>query len=674
MFALPFIPFLRLLFPYVTGLVILVCLFPVDALYFWVLMGVSVSGLVVIWIQQFYHIQIHTRYLYIIFVDLFLVSVAGITLHVISPLNTSHHISQYYTEQPVQFSGTVADVPEHKFRHLKVVLYTDYLLCAKSNTPIHGSVLVYVPYCTVTEKIAANTRLTVSGRLYPIETPKNPEEFNYKQYTADRGIYYTCYPDSEHIAVLGRATSFGLVSWALSAKQAIIQFLKNSQLTPQSAAICSALITGYDADIDQPIIDAFAATGTLHVLSVSGLHVGLIFLLLNFLFNRIDPYQHWRFTRFLVVGLLLWVFAFISGFEAPILRAVIMFNLLSVGNLLYPYRTIHPLNIVLCSAFILLIANPYLIRNIGFLLSYFAIIGLITIHPLIYALIRPKNRLMVLLWKNTSLSVAATIATLPITLYYFHVFPIWFIPCNLIVVPATYLLMCLIPCLFVFPHWAAAIINFAVEALIRFNRFFQDFSFKNLFSCSIDVVETLLLYALISCIFLAMHYRQRVFYVGILICLLMWQLWQLKPETLAGKGAFTVYHHKRLTIYGWSDNEHQRLNCTDSVFLQRVILKDQKKTELRPFNVFIRKNLRFVACAGNTDFRRVCALQPTHLLVSENQIPDSTFFLQVPVKTIIVHPHNNSKTKAQIQQLCHNFGVECWDLATRGFYRLSWEL
>lgn len=669
-------PFLRFLVPYLIGILNQLYGFPLPTLVAWgicVISSLLFLGLTLVYRRQ---AQRYSPYWQMGFSDVFLFCLATIALNLSNPFNSKQHLSNYFSETNLQLSGILVDVPERSLKHMKLQVCVNQLLSDTGRVPVTGKVLVYLPLKDCRDTILVNSPLVFSAKLLPIQAPKNPGEFNYQIYAHDQGIAYTCFPKSSHFYILPALATLSLKQVALQIKQSIIYRFNHCGLTASSAAICNALITGYDADIDKPLMDAFAATGTLHILSVSGLHVGLIFMLLTGLFNVVDPFKRYSIFRFVSITLLLWAFTFISGFEAPILRAVIMFNLLGLGQILYPYRQKNQLNIVFCSAFILLVFNPYIIRNGGFLLSYLAVIGLICLYPPFKAMYSPKNGLLKNIWSSVAVSISATIGTFPISLYYFHFFPLWFIPCNLIVVPLSYLIMILIPGLFIFPTVFAPLINAVVYFLEVFNTFFAELSFREVFSTSLNLVETYLLYGLILALFFAWRFKQYGYFLSALGICLVWQLVNVYATYKSEPLQFIVYHHRRSVAYGWLNTTRATINCSDSLFYNQRILPHLKPLETKraAFNVLTSPSFCFINCDATTPFQQLVALKPTHLLISHNTIPDSTFLSQVNLRTIIIHPHNNSKTRQQLMQLCYTFGIECWDLDARGFYQCQQQL
>lgn len=200
------------------------------------------------------------------------------------------------------------------------------------------------------------------------------------------------------------------------------------------AAFLSSLILGYRQEMGTEQLQQFSATGTMHILAVSGLHVGLIYAILVFLFTRKKSIQRLPWLPATIVICSLWLFALITGFAPSVVRAVFMFTLVEAGRS-YFFRSGNLLNSLFAAAFVQLLINPLNLIDTGFQLSYLAVIGIGLIYPKLTDWISPENRILRFIWNLTALSMSATVATLPATLYYFHSFPLWFIPANILAVP-----------------------------------------------------------------------------------------------------------------------------------------------------------------------------------------------------------------------------------------------
>jgi len=204
-------------------------------------------------------------------------------------------------------------------------------------------------------------------------------------------------------------------------------------------AIAKALILGDKADLDNPTKEVYAQAGAMHVLAVSGLHVGVIYLVLLSLLGQ----RNGRVTKPILVAIIvipsLWAYAFITGLSPSVLRAVTMFSFLAMAQVFN--RRSATFNTLAISALILLIVNPYMIMSVGFQLSYVAVIGIIFLYPIFENWFYPTSRIGRFFWQITALSLAAQLATSPLSALYFHRFPTYFLFSNLLVIPAAMLIV-----------------------------------------------------------------------------------------------------------------------------------------------------------------------------------------------------------------------------------------
>jgi competence protein ComEC len=224
-----------------------------------------------------------------------------------------------------------------------------------------------------------------------------------------------------------------------SIKSKLVSILRDSELSQEAFSICSALLVGYDDEIDSEVMQSFSHSGTLHILSVSGMHTGVLYAVLIFLFSLIDKYDKYKKTKFVFIMLGLWLFVLVTGLSPSILRAALMLSLVLVGKTFYKQGNSY--NTLLLSAFLLLLYNPYLIKDVGFLLSYCAVFGIMYLYPILQKLYFFENKILQTTWSGVIMSVSATVFTLPISLYFFHQFPIWFVFSNMIIIPISFLIM-----------------------------------------------------------------------------------------------------------------------------------------------------------------------------------------------------------------------------------------
>lgn len=301
---------------------------------------------------------------------------------------------------------------------------------AQSNV---GRILLYLPDSTTSYSVG--DRIEFQGKVQSIPGPKNPKAFDFSAYMKNQGYYLQSFvqegywrhlPDSRDISIVG--VSEKLRTYCLSVLQ---QHLP----TPETYGIGAALITGHRKALSPAIRNSYANTGAMHVLAVSGLHVGLIYLGLQFLLSFLG--KGYGARKWLRVGLLLlgiWGFVYFTGATASVVRAGWMFSFIIIGQTLKRYTNIY--NTIAASAFCMLLYNPMLLLNIGFQLSYLALLGIVFFQPYIYRSLYLRTKWSDYCWKLSSVAIAAQLTTLPISLFYFHQFPVYFLLSGLIVVPA----------------------------------------------------------------------------------------------------------------------------------------------------------------------------------------------------------------------------------------------
>ena len=207
------------------------------------------------------------------------------------------------------------------------------------------------------------------------------------------------------------------------------KFFKENKLEGKEYAVVSALVAGYTDDLDIETMKAFADTGTLHVLSVSGMHVGIIYYVLNLLLLFLSKHRYGNILRVLILLSFLWLYSMITGMSAAVMRSAAMLSFIIVGKSFNRY--VNTYNIIAASIFFLLIMNPFTLMDVGFQLSYISVIGIIWLQPHIYSIFDFNTKWKDEIWKVVSVSIAAQIATFPLGIFYFHQFPNYFLPSNL---------------------------------------------------------------------------------------------------------------------------------------------------------------------------------------------------------------------------------------------------
>ncbi|MEM9053079.1 MAG: ComEC/Rec2 family competence protein, partial [Bacteroidota bacterium] len=264
--------------------------------------------------------------------------------------------------------------------------------------------------------------------------------------------------------------------------------------------VISALVLGDKAQLDVDLRRQFVNAGVVHILAVSGLHVGIIYFLFGWLFDLLLK-KKGRLLKFILLLLILWAYAALTGFSPSVLRAATMFSFISLGKYHWKYGNVY--NMIAGSAVVLLVVDPLLITQVGFQLSYLAVIGIVYFHPKFYSLLTFETWLPDKIWSLTCVSLSAQLATFPLSVFYFHQFPVLFPLSNLLVIPLatailylgiSWLILSWVPFLSSILEFltikATYILNLTVET-------FNELPIVTLRGLYLTEIETILLYSLI---------------------------------------------------------------------------------------------------------------------------------------------------------------------------------
>ena len=351
--------------------------------------------------------------------------------------NNPNHYSQS-VNAPNKFIARVSTIPVENENSVKAQLQLKYLVKGKKLCESMGTVIAYFTKDDYS-KIKYGDFLFVNSQTMEIEPPKNPGDFNYKEYLKNKNIFHSVYVKHNQFRKLNLKSDFTIREIATKVKIKMIKLFREKFKSKEEFSIIAALLVGYDDEINRDLADAYAATGTIHVLSVSGLHIGIIYALLNYLFIFLEKIKFGKYFKFILILSGLWIFALISGLSPSVVRASLMCSLFLFGNLIY--RKSQPINTLLASAFLILLYNPLLIFDVGFQLSYLALLGILIFQPAMQKWFYFKSGFLNKVWTLTSVSLAAQLTTFPITLYYFNNFSLIFIIANLLIIPLSTIVM-----------------------------------------------------------------------------------------------------------------------------------------------------------------------------------------------------------------------------------------
>ncbi|WP_266204597.1 ComEC/Rec2 family competence protein [Pontibacter kalidii] len=361
------------------------------------------------------------------------------TVHQRTERNQSHHIAHLKTA-PTHYTGVVDDYVLQKPGYQSTVLQVEQVKIDGTWQRATGKVQLSVPHDSDRAyELGYGDVLLVKGAPQEVMPPLNPNQFDYQAYLANKHIHHRHYLQPLQYQKVGSEPSNPILYYSIQLRRQLDDLLRERVGEKREYAISSALILGVKDELDNSIRQAYADTGTMHVLAVSGLHVGLIFSVLMLVLARFSATPRQRWLSAILLLLILWLYAFVTGLSPSVLRAVLMFSLVTVGMALRRLAVIY--NTVAFAALVLLYFNPFNLLEVGFQLSFLAVLGIVYLQPRFYKLLEVDNWLLDKVWALFTVALAAQLATFPLGLYYFHQFPVYFWLANILVVPAATLVL-----------------------------------------------------------------------------------------------------------------------------------------------------------------------------------------------------------------------------------------
>ena len=373
------------------------------------------------------HYQLRIVYQLLTYIIVFLIGIITISLQ--KPVNQKTHYSHFISnENKIVFQIEKKLKPtKYHYKYYAEVTHIDSTFCK-------GKILINIPKDSLVDIYQEGDVFFTNTSFFDINKPKNPHTFDYSNYLRNQGIYHQITAKRQWVQKLASQQKSTRVI-AANLRDVIQKSLLKYNFKPNELGIINALVLGQRQSISKELLDSYAGAGAIHILAVSGLHVGILFLILGFVFKPIVHLPYGEQIKMLFIILLLWSFALLTGLSASVVRAVSMFTFIAIGLSVRKHRS-SALHALISSFLVLVLINPLYIYDVGFQMSYVAVLGIVLLYPQLNALIpRQKWYLAKKITQLLMVSISATIATLPISLFYFHQFPGLFFLSNIVIVP-----------------------------------------------------------------------------------------------------------------------------------------------------------------------------------------------------------------------------------------------
>ena len=329
-----------------------------------------------------------------------------------------------------RYMATILDIPEVK---------RNSIACnVKTAPPFGKKIVLYLAQTDEARSLLPGDEILFSARLQRFHNFGNPDDFDYVRYMKIKGFAASGYVPANNWLKTGRESRTIPIRAQRIRKKALTLF--RSYLPDEEAfAFISAITLGYTAYLSDNLQDAFRASGTAHILSVSGLHVAIIYMIIHLLFSFLGNYGIRFILRQWLVICVLWGYVFLAGMSSPVIRAAIMLTILCLGTM--RHQRGFTVNTLAASAFFILLFQPLSLFDVSFQMSFGAVYAILYFQPKMKARYTPKNRVVKYIWELFTVSTSAQLGVFPLVLYYFGTFPTYFFITNLLVVPIVGIIM-----------------------------------------------------------------------------------------------------------------------------------------------------------------------------------------------------------------------------------------
>lgn len=486
----------------------------------------------------------------ITFVALFLFFIIGVSAVYIQDARNFKNYYSNFSTQDANVILRISKVLKSGFYHDKYIAKVLQINAHKTS----GEILLNIQKDSLQNPLKIDTKIFVKPTFKLVPPSLNPNQFDYRFYLSKQGMHHQLFLETHQFLKLSNS-AVSLVAVSEFFRDKIQQSLLEFNFKTDELAVISALLLGQRQDISKELLTDYAGAGAIHILAVSGLHVGVILLILSFLFKPLEKLKNGKYLKAFCIVLLLWMFAFIAGLSASVVRAVTMFTFLAVGQSFQRKKVV--VFSLISSMLLVLIVKPIFLFDVGFQLSYLAVFGIIWVQPNLVAVYKPKFLIDKKIWQLFTVSIAAQVGILPLSIYYFHQFPGLFVVSNLVIIPFLGailiggIMVIAMSLLNILPQFLGDIYSFVISLMNGFVRWVshqEQFLFKDL---SISFLMMLGSYYIVfsGVVFLMNRSPKRLIYFLISI-LLVQNLYFFESKTATEKDAFIVFHKTRFSIIG----------------------------------------------------------------------------------------------------------------------------
>lgn len=395
----------------------------------------------------------------------------------------------------------IVEPPLERERSYRIIIEAIAVISGDSIIKTSGKVLCWFEKDHNAGILRTGDRLVIPNNLNELKNSENPFEFDFRSYMRNQRVYADTYVAGDKWFLFGRSYHNYMMIVSGRLRDHLLFIIKNNGIVGKEYAVAGALLLGYHSGLDQDTRQSYASSGAMHILAVSGLHVGILYILLQWFFGFFKRIKYFDFISSIIILCLIWFYALLTGLSPSVTRAATMFSFVTVAKSLN--RNTNIFNTLASSALVQLMINPFSLFLVGFQLSYLAVAGIAFFQPLVVKLFRFQNIITRNLWALTTVSFSAQLLIFPLTMYYFNQFPNYFLVTNMFAIPLAMiilysgLLLFLVSFIPLLSSVVAFVLNFALRSLNFLTEIISYLPFSNTTDIVISIPMLFMLYGIV---------------------------------------------------------------------------------------------------------------------------------------------------------------------------------
>lgn len=596
------------------------------------------------------------------------------SFYIHSDLNSKQHYSKKSFEETNSIRAIVTTTLKSNEKYHKYFISLSHF----NDSIASGKLLLYVPKSNI-ETLHSGDEIWLNSTIYPIPKAFNPYQFDYSKYLEKQNVFHQIYTQENQIKIIQRHKTLDF--YIENLRNNLSKSFEIHHFEPKTKAIIDALILGQRLELDKETIADYSNAGVIHILAISGLHISIIYFFIVFLLKPLKRVRFGAEIQLLIVLAILWLFALLTGLPASVTRAVTLFSFISIGNYFNQPKAIY--NALAISAFLILLIKPNAIFDIGFQLSYAAVLSIVLFQPFYKKFYFSDNKIAVYFTDTVLVSLAAQIGVLPLSLYYFNQLPLLFLLANLVIIPLSSLVLIvgivILPLNYVLPIVAVflgKILEFSIQFMNDYIHWIAQFKSGIITNISFSGWLTFSMYLVIVAFIYWMYHTKVKNIKYILASILLFQLSYISVKWNENQGSELVIFNEKSTLIGIK-NQNSVIAFTDIPENHNTTLNHYTRgtfsDSLRIFpmqNAISFQNKRILVIDSLGIYKT--SIPPEIIILTQNpKINLSRLIHKIKPKEIIADKSNYKNIVKRWEATCRKEKIPFHAIAEKGFYRLK---